>query len=199
MKTPPPSIALSSMNASNFWRHGANSRSSIWILFTLCFALTALMSATRAKAGNQADAGAGQTCSSYGFVRDTPSFSDCLMQLDLARQRAVLAQQQYQLQLQQYEQQVAAFEAREAAIKRERKKQAWAALGRFGAGMAASQSPTFGGAMADGDAAMRGLPPAYRPPAPPQAPAYQEFTIRTANGGFARCVYETALREVRCR
>lgn len=140
-----------------------------------------------------------RSCAGYGFVKGTTPFSQCLMQLDVARQQAQLAQQQYQIQLQQYEQQVAAYKAQEAAIKREKKRQAWDALSRFGFGMAASQSPSFAGAMADGNAAMMGLPPVYRPPAPPPPPVYQDFTIRTANGGFAICTYDSALREVRCR
>jgi len=137
-----------------------------------------------------------ELCRSYGFKVRTNEFSFCLMQLDQARQQALLAQQQYQLQLQQYQQQQAVYEAQQAAIKKERERRKWSALATLGFGMAASNSPTFGGGVADGLRALNGQPPLSAPV--PPAPLPQDFTVRFSNGARANCSYDATFRDVRC-
>lgn len=128
-----------------------------------------------------------QMCIRFGFVQNTSPFAECLLRLEVAKNEAAQLQQQYQIQKQFYDQQLAAYEAQKRAAKEERDRQRWMALARFGAGMASSRSPSFAGAMADGNAAMLGLPPAPAP-VPPTKPASQSFTIHTPRGAVVTCV-----------
>lgn len=129
-----------------------------------------------------------QSCIGYGFKRGTNQFAQCLMQLDQAQQQAQFAQQQYQLQLAQYQQQQAAYEAQQAAIKKERDRRKWSALATFGFGMAATNSPTFSGGLADGMRALNGQPPLPAPIAP-APPVPQNYTLRLPNGNQVYCYY----------
>ncbi len=128
-----------------------------------------------------------QTCAGYGFKKGASNFGQCLMQLDGMQQQAQLAQQQYALQQQQYEQEVAAYNAQQEAIKKERDRQKWAALGRFGFGMAASNSPYFSGGVADGLRALNGQPPLPPPIRRIEPPSMQNYTIRLPNGDQVYC------------
>lgn len=140
-----------------------------------------------------------QTCASYSFKRGTQAFGQCLMQLDQIQQQALLAERQHQLQLAQYQQQVAAYEEQQRAIKKEKDRRKWEAIGRLGAGMANSTSPTFLGALNEGLAAANGYPIAKPPALPPSPPAIQNYTIRGPNGNQIYCSYNTAARYMSCR
>lgn len=140
-----------------------------------------------------------QTCASYSFKRGTQAFGQCLMQLDQIQQQALLAERQHQLQLAQYQQQVAAYEEQQRAIKKEKDRRKWEAIGRLGAGMANSTSPSFLGALNEGLAAANGYPIAKPPALPPSPPAFQNYTIRGPNGNQIYCSYNTAARYMSCR
>ena len=140
-----------------------------------------------------------QTCASYSFKRGTQAFGQCLMQLDQIQQQAMLAERQHQLQLAQYQQQVAAYEEQQKAIKQAKKDEFWDAVGRMGAGMANSTSPSFLGALNEGLAAANGYPIAKPPALPPSPPAIQNYTIRGPNGNQIYCSYNTAARYINCR
>lgn len=140
-----------------------------------------------------------QTCVNYSFKRGTQAFGQCLMQLDQIQQQAMLAERQHQLQLAQYQQQVAAYEEQQRAIKKEKDRRKWEAIGRLGAGMANSTSPSFLGALNEGLAAANGYPIAKPPALPPSPPAFQNYTIRGPNGNQIYCSYNTAARYMSCR
>lgn len=140
-----------------------------------------------------------QTCASYSFKRGTQAFGQCLMQLDQIQQQALLAERQHQLQLAQYQQQVAAYEEQQRAIKKEKDRRKWEAIGRLGAGMANSTSPSFLGALNEGLAAANGYPIAKPPALPPSPPAIQNYTIRGPDGNQIYCSYNTAARYMSCR
>lgn len=140
-----------------------------------------------------------QTCANYSFKKGTQAFGQCLMQLDQIQQQAMLAERQHQLQLAQYQQQVAAYEEQKRAIKKEKDRRKWEAIGRLGAGMANSTSPSFLGALNEGLAAANGYPIAKPPALPPSPPAIQNYTIRDPNGNQIYCSYNTAARYISCR
>lgn len=140
-----------------------------------------------------------QTCVSYGFQKRTSYFSACLLELDRVKQQAQLVQQQYDLQLAQYQQQIAAYEAQQKALKRERERRKWEAIGRLGAGIASSNSPTLLGAMNDGFAAANNVPSNPVMPTPPLAPALQNYTVRMPNGNQVYCNYNSISGYVSCR
>jgi len=140
-----------------------------------------------------------QTCANYSFKRGTQAFGQCLMQLDQIQQQAMLAERQHQLQLAQYQQQVAAYEEQQRAIKQAKKDEFWSAVGRLGAGMANSTSPSFLGALNEGLAAANGYPIAKPSALPPSPPAIQNYTIRGPNGDQIYCSYNTASRYINCR
>jgi len=140
-----------------------------------------------------------QTCVSYNFKRGTQAFGQCLMQLDQILQQAMQAERQHQLQLAQYQQQVAAYEEQQRAIKQAKKDEFWSAVGRLGAGMANSTSPSFLGALNEGLAAANGYPIAKPSALPPSPPAIQNYTIRGPNGDQIYCSYNTASRYINCR
>jgi hypothetical protein len=121
------------------------------------------------------------------------------MQLDQILQQAMQAERQHQLQLAQYQQQVAAYEEQQRAIKQAKKDEFWSAVGRLGAGMANSTSPSFLGALNEGLAAANGYPIAKPPALPPLPPAIQNYTIRGPNGNQIYCSYNTAARYMDCR
>lgn len=140
-----------------------------------------------------------QTCASYSFKRGTQAFGQCLMQLDQIQEQAMQAERQHQLQLAQYQQQVAAYEEQQRAIKKEKDRRKWEAIGRLGAGMANSTSPSFLGALNEGLAAANGYPIAKPPALPPSPPIMQNYTIRGPNGNQIYCSYNTAARYINCR
>lgn len=137
-----------------------------------------------------------EICSEFGFKPGTTDFAKCRMEISVAKQDMVIRQQQYALQLEQYNRQLDQYQAQQEALKRERRKAKWSALAKFGAGMANSQSTTFSGAVADGNAAMQGLPPVTRPPEPP---VFNSFTVRSASGRIANCTYNSLSKVVSCR
>jgi hypothetical protein len=135
-----------------------------------------------------------QTCSGYGFRSGSADFSQCVFQLDQARQQAEFSQRQYQLQFQQYQQQQAAFEAQQDAIKKERDRRKWEMLARIGAGIANSRSPSLLGAINEGMASAQGLSP---PSAPPPPPPPQNYTLRLPNGNQVYCSYNAGYMSCR--
>lgn len=137
------------------------------------------------------------TCMKYGFAPSSSEYGSCIMQLDLALQKAQFAEQQYQLQLQQYQQQAAAYEAQQKAIKAERERRKWEMLGRLGAGMANSTSPTFLGALNEGLAAANGIPIARPAPEPPSPPTSGSYTVRLPNGTQVYCNYSSGYMDCR--
>jgi hypothetical protein len=124
-------------------------------------------------------------CVGYGFELSTVAFSQCVMQLDQAKQEAQIAQQQYEIQVAQHQQQVASYQAQQDAIKRERDRRKWEMLARLGAGMASSTSPSFLGAVNEGLAAANGAPLA-QPVAPPPPPP-RTHTMVLPNGSMITC------------
>ena len=140
-----------------------------------------------------------QTCASYGFKRTTTAFSNCLLELDRAKAQAQYAQQLYQMQVQQYQQQVAAYNAQQEAIRKERDRRKWEAIGRLGAGMANSTSPSFLGALNEGLAAANGIPIARPAPVAPEPPTFQNYTIRLPSGNQVYCNYNSLSGYMSCR
>jgi hypothetical protein len=139
-----------------------------------------------------------QTCVNYGFKRGTTSLAQCVMQLDQAKQQAELAQQQYRLQLQQYQQQQVAYEAQQEAMKRERSRRQGQVLLQMSQGMLNSRSGSFLGGLNDGFAAVGSNGATLAPPAPPQAPISQNYTVRLPNGTQIFCNYNTAASYMNC-
>jgi hypothetical protein len=135
-----------------------------------------------------------QTCSGYGFRSGSADFSQCVFQLDQARQQAEFSQRQYQLQFQQYQQQQAAFAAQQDAIKKERDRRKWEMLARLGAGIANSRSPSLLGAINEGMASAQGLAPPLAPPPPPPP---QNYTVRLPNGNQVYCNYSAGYMSCR--
>jgi hypothetical protein len=140
-----------------------------------------------------------QTCQSYGYRPSQVGYNDCRLQLDLARQQAEREQARYDSEAQLYREQIALYQAQQEAVKKEKERQKWAAMARYGFGMAASNSPTLAGGMADGAAAMYGRPPVSSPPVQPKPPAFENYTLRTPSGGYVYCSYSTATRYMECR
>lgn len=140
-----------------------------------------------------------QICAGYGFKKGTTQFGQCLMQLDDAQRQAELQQQQYQLQLAQYQHELTVYEAQQKAIKEERDRRKWAMIGRLGAGMANSTSPSFLGALNEGLAAANGVPISPPVPVAPQPPASQNYTIRLPSGNQVYCNYNSFSGYMSCR
>lgn len=126
-----------------------------------------------------------QTCTKYGFKPRTQAFAQCLMQVDQAKRDAQIAQQQYEMQVAQYQQQLAAYQAQQNAIKKEKDRRKWEMLGRLGAGMANSTSPSFLGALNEGLAAANGVPIAQ--PVAPSVPRPRTHTMVLPNGSVVTC------------
>lgn len=126
-----------------------------------------------------------QTCTRYGFKPRTQPFAQCLMQIDQAKRDAQIAQQQYEMQLAQYQQQMAAYQVQQDAIKKEKDRRKWEMLGRLGAGMANSTSPSFLGALNEGLAAANGVPIAQ--PVAPSVPRPRTHTMVLPNGSVITC------------
>lgn len=135
-------------------------------------------------------------CVNYGFRMETAEFGQCLLELDQASRQAELAQQQYQLQLQQYQQQQAAFEAQQDAIRKERERRKWEMIGRLGAGIANSRSPSLLGAINEGMASAQGLAPPVAPIPPPAEPP-RNYTVRLPNGTQVYCNYSAGYMSCR--
>ena len=133
-----------------------------------------------------------KTCSDFGFRVGTEPFSECLLSLEVSQRQAEAQQQQYQLQQQQYQQQVA---QQQKAAQDARDRQKWETIGRIGAGMSASRSPTFLGGLNDGFAFAAGIPIA--PPTPPSPPVVRTLTIQTPNGN-STCRYNSTTRYMYC-
>lgn len=141
-----------------------------------------------------------EICQSYVGSSNQDHLNNCFISIYQIERQARLQQQQYDLERKKYEQQLAVYESQQRAIKKERDRQRWETLARWGTGMAQSQSPSFWGAVGDANAAALGLPPVTKPPAPPPPPPeIESFTIRMANGRSAACTYSATFREVRCR
>jgi len=124
-------------------------------------------------------------CVGYGFELSTVAFSQCVMQLDQAKQEAQIAQQQYEIEVAQYQQQVANYQAQQEAIKKERERRKWDMIGRLGAAMANSTSPSFLGALNEGLAAANGVPLAQ--PVAPALPRPRTHTMVLPNGSMITC------------
>jgi hypothetical protein len=143
------------------------------------------------------------TCVGYGFKLSTDAFSQCVMQLNQVKQQAQFEQRQYELQVAQYQQQVTAYQQelamQQEAIKKERERRKWEMIGRIGAGMMNSTSPTFLGGLSDGISAGNGYPVSRPAPVPPLAPVSQNYTIRLPNGEQVYCNYNTAASYMSCR
>lgn len=127
----------------------------------------------------------GEACVGYGFKLSTVAYSQCVMQVDQAKRDAQIAQQQYEMQVAQYQQQVAAYQAQQDAIKKEKDRRKWEMLGRLGAGMANSTSPSFLGALNEGLAAANGVPMAQ--PVAPSFPRPRTHTMVLPNGSVVTC------------
>lgn len=140
-----------------------------------------------------------QSCLNYGFKRATAAFSQCVLQIDQAQRQAELEEQRYQFELQQYQQQVAAYQAQQEAIKKEKDRRKWSALAAFGFGMASTNSPTFGGGVADGLRALNGQPPLPPPTLPSRPSGIDNYTIRMPNGLQVRCSYNSMASYMDCR
>ena len=137
------------------------------------------------------------TCQRYGYKPNQSDYAGCRLQLDQMKQQAEYQQRQYELQLQQYQQQQIAYEAQVQAQEKERQRRKWEMIGRLGAGMASSTSPSFLGALNEGFAAASGMP--ISRPAPPSSPQpIQNYTIRTPSGNQVYCTYNTAASLVTC-
>jgi len=108
------------------------------------------------------------TCQRYGYKPNQSDYAGCRLQLDQMKQQAEYQQRQYELQLQQYQQQQVAYEAQVQAQEKERQRRKWEMIGRLGAGMANSTSPSFLGALNEGFAAASGMP--ISRPVPPSSP-----------------------------
>jgi hypothetical protein len=130
------------------------------------------------------------TCASLGFQRGTTEFSSCALSLYQSKKQSEIEQSRYLLELRQFQ----AEQSRLAAVEKDQERRdsqaKWEALQRFGTGMAQSQSSTFAGGLADGNAAMLGLPPAnqasgrYAAPAPARPDVVR---IRTPDGNWVTC------------
>lgn len=142
-----------------------------------------------------------QKCSSLGFQEQTVEHAQCAMGLFQGKQQAEADQRLYQMQLRQrqYEEERAA-ELR-AAERRRQRPSIGDILQRFGTGMAQSQSSSLAGALADGNAALLGMPLSHQnadgiPTPRPVRP--RTVTITTPNGGIVTCTYNRMGNMVNC-
>ena len=150
-------------------------------------------------AGNSGDPQS--VCAQIGFVRGTSEFLQCALELHKARQQAEADQRLYQMQLRQREYEEARAAELRAAERRRQRPSIGQILQRFGTGMAQSQSPSMAGAIADGNAALLGMPLSHQnaigiPTPRPVRP--RTVTITTPNGGIVTCTYSGMGNMINC-
>jgi len=138
-----------------------------------------------------------QSCAGYGFKKDTVQFGQCLMQLEDARRQMEQQQRQYNLQLAEYQQQLEFYNTQKEAIKRAKRQREAEVLMRMSQGLLNSRSPSLLGGLADGFAAVNGVP--VQAPTPPSPPVVQNYAIRLPNGNQVYCNFNSAASYMSCR
>lgn len=129
-------------------------------------------------------------CVELGFVRGTSDFSRCALELYQGKQQAEADRVRFNLELRQFEAEQARITAVEQERVRKQRRAKWEALQRFGTGMSQSQSATFAGALADGNAAMLEMPLAHQNSVglvAPQPVRPRTVTIGTPDGRWVTC------------
>jgi hypothetical protein len=120
-----------------------------------------------------------QTCAGYGYRVGTTAYSDCRLQLDMARR-------DYEREMRTYEAEKAAYERRVAEAQAEQRRQQQQRQARYGFCVAQCSSQpgaTTLGCMSRCGAASAGLP--YDPGAPPTRPSGR--TTYVINGQIINC------------
>lgn len=134
-------------------------------------------------------------CLRFGFGATPEAYVLCRLRLEAVRGQLEIDRQQYDQQLRMHEQRMRVYNE---VVVAERERWRNEALLRFGAGMAASQSPRFADGLAAGTAAfleMPRLPPQPPPPTPPLP--VQDYTVTMPNGSQVTCGYADGA--VKCR
>jgi len=123
-----------------------------------------------------------QMCVKFGFVVGTASYSDCRLQIDIAKRQQAQRQSAYELEQQRYEEERRRYEAKVAEYEKERERQKGLALLKFGAALARGTSPYFSENFGNAGLQSLGLAPIA-----PSKPQIQNFTITNPTGRITNC------------
>jgi hypothetical protein len=133
-----------------------------------------------------------KTCRQYGFNLGTEEYSQCRLQINLAKRQFEAQQAQYEQQQRQYQFQQQQYQAQVAAAEEEKEKRKNLKLMELGLRMMGGQPV--------GDAAMAtaGMAPISRPIAPSR-PAFENYTVTLPGNRTSYCSYDTTLHAMYCR
>jgi hypothetical protein len=123
-----------------------------------------------------------QTCSRFGFIVGTPSYSDCRLKIDIARREQAQKQAAYEADQRRYQEEQRRYEAQVAEYEKERERQKGAALMRFGLALMGGTSPHASENFANAGRQSLGLPPVA-----PSRPTIQNFTITGPDRRMTNC------------
>lgn len=131
-----------------------------------------------------------KTCRQYGFNVGTEQYSQCRLQLSLAKSQFEAQQSQYEQQQRQYQEQRSQYEAQVAAQEKAKEKEKSMKLMELGFRMMGGQPI--------GDAAMAtaGMQPIS--PRAPARPVFENYSITMPGGRTTNCTYNTAMRSMNC-
>lgn len=149
------------------------------------------VSKTKAKGDGSPD---DTTCIQYGFNVGTEQYSQCRLQLNLAKRQFEAQQAQYEQEQLQHQQELSQYEAqiavREQARKRAREEEKNLKLMELGFRIMGGQS------VGDASMATAGIMPL--PPQAPTPPVYQNFSVHMPGGKNVHCTYNSAVNQVYC-
>lgn len=123
-----------------------------------------------------------QTCSRFGFIVGTPSYSDCRLKIDIAKREQAQKQASYEAEQKRYQEEQRRYEAQVAEYEKERERQKGAALMRFGLALMGGTSPHASENFANAGRQSLGLPPVA-----PSRPTFQNFTITGPDRRMTNC------------
>lgn len=130
------------------------------------------------------------TCRQYGFNVGTEQYSQCRLQLNLAKRQFEAQQAQYDQQQRQYQEQRSQYESQVAAQEKAKEKEKNMKLMELGFRMMGGQSVT------DASMATAGMQPIS--PRAPARPVFENYSITMPGGRTTNCTYNTTMRSMNC-
>ena len=122
-----------------------------------------------------------ETCVKYGFQAGSSDYSQCRMQIDIAKKEQAQNQARFEADQRRYEEEKRQYDVRVAEFEKEKERRRGLAMMQFGAALASGTSRSFTENLANAGRQSLGLAPA-----PPRQPSIQNFTITTP-GGMRSC------------
>ena len=122
-----------------------------------------------------------EACVKYGFQTGSSDYSQCRMQIDMAKKEQVQNQARFEADQRRYEEEKRQYDERVAEFEKEKERRRGLAMMQFGAALASGTSRSFTENLANAGRQSLGLAPA-----PPRQPSIQNFTITTP-GGMRSC------------